>query len=354
MSHHGGNPHVTTVDERPASHPAERLVWIPGHERKAESSSFRNRAARRIGEVECIRTNIYRGAGQPPAIIDGRGRRQRSSASITAMRAETSGSAWQPIPLSSLPKRLGDGVSRSTPTSPRRANVTVSVDLVSPEPSRSKRDITPPTGEMRRPSRPSSSKAALSLTPEKTPSSRSWIRVELTAQPGSPGGTKSEKGPFGHQSDGSRGADVGIIRSAVHPICAASADLGFGSVSPGECVCYRSIRGSRKWGEGLLPPNQVIAEICGPSRVTSGCREIRRSTSLAANASTHETPTTQTRTTKMGKIVVSQNVSIDSVVEDPTGEDGFRHGGWSRQFIGQDWEAWTKVELAEAQVPRPC
>ena len=51
----------------------------------------------------------------------------------------------------------------------------------------------------------------------------------------------------------------------------------------------------------------------------------------------------------MGKIVVSQNVSLDGVVEDPSGEGGFRHGGWFEQFIGQDWEAWAKVELAEAQ-----
>ena len=51
----------------------------------------------------------------------------------------------------------------------------------------------------------------------------------------------------------------------------------------------------------------------------------------------------------MGKIVVSQNVSLDGVVEDPTGEEGFRHGGWFEQFIGQDWDAWAKVELAEAQ-----
>jgi dihydrofolate reductase len=51
----------------------------------------------------------------------------------------------------------------------------------------------------------------------------------------------------------------------------------------------------------------------------------------------------------MGKIVVSENVSLDGVVEDPSGEEGFRHGGWFVQFIGQDWEAWAEVELAEAQ-----
>ena len=51
----------------------------------------------------------------------------------------------------------------------------------------------------------------------------------------------------------------------------------------------------------------------------------------------------------MGKIVVSQNVSLDGVVEDPTGEEGFRHGGWFEQFMGQDREAWVAVEFTEAQ-----
>jgi dihydrofolate reductase len=30
----------------------------------------------------------------------------------------------------------------------------------------------------------------------------------------------------------------------------------------------------------------------------------------------------------MGKIVISENVSLDGVVEDPSGVEGFRHGGW--------------------------
>jgi dihydrofolate reductase len=51
----------------------------------------------------------------------------------------------------------------------------------------------------------------------------------------------------------------------------------------------------------------------------------------------------------MGKIVVSENVSLDGVVEDPSGEQGFKHGGWFLQFIDQGWEAWAEVELAEAQ-----
>jgi dihydrofolate reductase len=51
----------------------------------------------------------------------------------------------------------------------------------------------------------------------------------------------------------------------------------------------------------------------------------------------------------MGKIVVSENVSLDGVVEDPSGEQGFRHGGWFVQFIGQDWDAWAEAELAQAR-----
>jgi dihydrofolate reductase len=50
----------------------------------------------------------------------------------------------------------------------------------------------------------------------------------------------------------------------------------------------------------------------------------------------------------MGKIVVSENVSLDGVVEDPTGEEGFRHGGWFDQFLDGDREAWAEVEFAEA------
>ena len=50
----------------------------------------------------------------------------------------------------------------------------------------------------------------------------------------------------------------------------------------------------------------------------------------------------------MGKIVISENVSLDGVVEDPTGEEGFRHGGWFDQFLDKDREAWAKVEFDEA------
>jgi dihydrofolate reductase len=50
----------------------------------------------------------------------------------------------------------------------------------------------------------------------------------------------------------------------------------------------------------------------------------------------------------MGKIVVSENVSLDGVVQDPTGEEGFKHGGWFFQIEANDREEWAKLELDEA------
>jgi dihydrofolate reductase len=50
----------------------------------------------------------------------------------------------------------------------------------------------------------------------------------------------------------------------------------------------------------------------------------------------------------MGKIVVSENVSLDGVVQDPTGDEGFTFGGWFRRIGGKDREAWARVELDEA------
>jgi dihydrofolate reductase len=50
----------------------------------------------------------------------------------------------------------------------------------------------------------------------------------------------------------------------------------------------------------------------------------------------------------MGKIVISTNVSLDGVVQDPDGEEGFRLGGWFTEFGGKDLAAWAELETAEA------
>src|SRR3954447_10319810 len=52
----------------------------------------------------------------------------------------------------------------------------------------------------------------------------------------------------------------------------------------------------------------------------------------------------------MGKIVISgpQNASLDGVVQDPDGQEGFRLGGWFVEFGGDALEEWSKVALADA------
>ena len=50
----------------------------------------------------------------------------------------------------------------------------------------------------------------------------------------------------------------------------------------------------------------------------------------------------------MGKIVITTNISLDGVVEDPDGQEGFTLGGWFGQFGAKDLEEWAKIETDEA------
>ena len=50
----------------------------------------------------------------------------------------------------------------------------------------------------------------------------------------------------------------------------------------------------------------------------------------------------------MAKIVISENVSLDGVGQDPTGGEGFKHGGWFERSMDKDREAWAKLEYDEA------
>ncbi|HJS97056.1 MAG TPA: dihydrofolate reductase family protein [Solirubrobacteraceae bacterium] len=52
----------------------------------------------------------------------------------------------------------------------------------------------------------------------------------------------------------------------------------------------------------------------------------------------------------MAKIVMSgpQNVSLDGVVQDPDGAEGFSLGGWFVESGGKDLEAWNQLALEEA------
>jgi dihydrofolate reductase len=50
----------------------------------------------------------------------------------------------------------------------------------------------------------------------------------------------------------------------------------------------------------------------------------------------------------MGQIIISENVSLDGVVQDPTGEEGFERGGWFPRVGSTDREAWAELELDQA------
>jgi dihydrofolate reductase len=52
----------------------------------------------------------------------------------------------------------------------------------------------------------------------------------------------------------------------------------------------------------------------------------------------------------MGKIVLSgpQNVSLDGIIQDPDGQEGFGLGGWFVEFGGKDLAEWNNVALEDA------
>lgn len=50
----------------------------------------------------------------------------------------------------------------------------------------------------------------------------------------------------------------------------------------------------------------------------------------------------------MGRIVVSENVSLDGIMQDPTGDEGFKFGGWFNQMPDDVRAEWAEVEYQEA------
>ena len=50
----------------------------------------------------------------------------------------------------------------------------------------------------------------------------------------------------------------------------------------------------------------------------------------------------------MGKIVVSEQISLDGVVDDPSGVEGTSRGGWVNEMSQGDRETWTEAEFAES------
>src|SRR6516162_3577434 len=53
----------------------------------------------------------------------------------------------------------------------------------------------------------------------------------------------------------------------------------------------------------------------------------------------------------MGKLVVTEFVSLDGVFEDPGGAEGYEHGGWTFEYDrGEDGDRFKLDELTEAEV----
>jgi len=52
--------------------------------------------------------------------------------------------------------------------------------------------------------------------------------------------------------------------------------------------------------------------------------------------------------TEMGKIIISENVTLDGVIQDPAGDEGLRHGGWVGRIGEGGREEVAKVALDEA------
>jgi dihydrofolate reductase len=51
------------------------------------------------------------------------------------------------------------------------------------------------------------------------------------------------------------------------------------------------------------------------------------------------------RRTSMRKVIVSEYVTLDGVMEDPGGAEGFKHGGWSFGFGGEEQQKYKFEEL---------
>jgi dihydrofolate reductase len=50
----------------------------------------------------------------------------------------------------------------------------------------------------------------------------------------------------------------------------------------------------------------------------------------------------------MGKLIISENVTLDGVIEDPAGVEGLKHGGWVGRIGDRGREEAAKVALDEA------
>jgi dihydrofolate reductase len=52
----------------------------------------------------------------------------------------------------------------------------------------------------------------------------------------------------------------------------------------------------------------------------------------------------------MGKVILSEFVTLDGVMQDPGGSEGFEHGGWQVPFFDEDINSFAQEILVESDV----
>ena len=91
----------------------------------------------------------------------------------------------------------------------------------------------------------------------------------------------------------------------------------------------------------------------GPTPTTGGGRTAHRflpPTPPAAAVADNTKP----KENRNGKIVISENVSLDGVVQDPAGDEGFRHGGWIGRIGDGAAKRRPRSRSTRRWAPRPC
>jgi dihydrofolate reductase len=99
----------------------------------------------------------------------------------------------------------------------------------------------------------------------------------------------------------------------------------------------------------VLGHHRILASALGFARITGNDAARPRNSPLTFGEGgrlDRQMPIERSRS--MGKVVITTNVSLDGVVQDPDGREGFRHGGWFNESGGEDLGAWAQLETDEA------
>jgi dihydrofolate reductase len=126
-----------------------------------------------------------------------------------------------------------------------------------------------------------------------------------------------------------------VLRDRLHGDREGLGELVDRRLTVGEALEDRTPRRVGEGGEGLI---EVIDRDCVTVRLTNSLVEY---SSLTTSPDAKERP--------MGRIVVTEFVSVDGVMEDPGGSEDFKHGGWSFEFSrGEEGDKFKLDEALEA------